>query len=179
MNNFEVGDKVYLIDGPFAGNGKDNEKYRHKLYTIIRIRGSLVALSGVKETILTNWICHTDILVPEDLEPPREKEYEPMDAKALVKLFDEFVRQNRDILEKKGNDYSGNKDRLRNFKASEVVKVKPEYGILVRIMDKITRISELLEHDAMVKSESIEDTVSDMSNYVFLLYALIKSKKDI
>jgi len=102
--------------------------------------------------------------------------YQEVSKEQLLELFDLFNEQNRGILERKGNDYSGGNDRLRNFKASKIVKVKPEYGILVRIIDKITRISELLEHDAMVKTESIEDTISDMSNYIFLLYALIKSK---
>lgn len=103
--------------------------------------------------------------------------YKPVSINELMELFDTFTKSNKDILNKKGNDYSGNIDRLRNFKASDIVKVKPESGILVRILDKITRLSELLEHSSMVKSESIEDTISDMSNYVFLLYAIVKSKE--
>lgn len=105
--------------------------------------------------------------------------YKEINVKDLLDMYDSFIKVNRDILFRKGNDYSGDQDRLRNFKLSSCVKVLPEKGILVRIMDKISRITELLEHSSMVKDEKIDDTVSDLHNYVFLLYAILKSRENI
>ncbi len=79
----------------------------------------------------------------------------------------------------KNNDYSGEKaiDPYANFKKSEAIGVKTEKGILVRMMDKMSRISNLVEQDAQVKSEKIEDTLDDLINYAAILKSYLKSNK--
>jgi len=178
MYNFKLGDEVKYI-------GKDYDSIQLATGTITSLfdTGIKVAEVLIGQMSWFLYFKELELVTPvvSDKQVPSVSEnsnYKQVSAEELMRLFDTFVKQNRDIIGRKGNDYSGNTDRLRNFKSSAVVKVQPENGILVRIMDKITRISELLEHDSMVKSESIEDTISDMSNYVFLLYALIKSKKE-
>ena len=99
-----------------------------------------------------------------------------MTKEELLKLHDTITAECKQILDSKGNDYSGDKDRLRNFKAVEIVKVNPVQGIMVRMIDKMTRMSELLEHDSKVKAESIEDTALDLFNYAFLLIAVLQDK---
>lgn len=84
-----------------------------------------------------------------------------------------------ELLKSKNNDYAGEKtqDPYANFRKSEVIGVKTEKGILVRMMDKMSRISNLIEQDASVKTEAIEDTLEDLINYAAILKSYIKNNK--
>ena len=80
---------------------------------------------------------------------------------------------------KKNNDYAGenNIDPYKNFRGSEFVGVPPDRAILVRLMDKISRVSNLLSQEAAVKDEAIEDTLVDIINYSAILKSYIKNHK--
>lgn len=78
-----------------------------------------------------------------------------------------------DLARAKNNDYAG-EDGLTpfaNFEACELVEVPTPRGILVRLMDKIKRISNLLDQEAKVTDESIDDTICDAINYLAILRA--------
>lgn len=81
-----------------------------------------------------------------------------------------------DITRRKNADYAGVDDPFKNFHNAEVVGVSLEQGILVRMMDKISRISNLVKQEAQVKDESIEDTLIDLANYSLILKAYLKTK---
>lgn len=83
------------------------------------------------------------------------------------------------IAKMKNSDYAGKEtlDPFKNFRGSEFVSVKPERAILVRTMDKISRVSNLLDFDAEVKDESINDTIDDIINYMAILKSFIKNNK--
>ncbi len=77
----------------------------------------------------------------------------------------------------KNNDYGGsNNDPFANFRNSTIAGVSVEKGILVRLMDKMSRISTLLDKEAMVKDESITDTIEDAINYLAIMKAYINLK---
>ena len=81
---------------------------------------------------------------------------------------------------KKNADYAGEgewSDPYKNFRGSEFVGVSPDRAILVRLMDKMSRVSTLLSQEAKVKDESIEDTLCDMVNYSAILLSYIKNNK--
>lgn len=83
------------------------------------------------------------------------------------------------IMKQKNADYSGKEQAagLKNFITSaNVVGIKMTQGILVRIMDKITRISNLLTQEAKVKDETIQDTILDAINYLAILDYAIKEE---
>ena len=94
----------------------------------------------------------------------------------LISSSTELFRNNLAIMKAKNADYSGKEDDLSNFKTSATIaKISVEQGLLVRIMDKMSRVGNLLTTDAEVKSESISDTISDAINYLAILnYALQK-----
>lgn len=80
---------------------------------------------------------------------------------------------------KKNNDYAGEKtvDPFKNIRASEFVGVDPAKAIMVRLMDKMSRVSNLLSQEAAVKDEAIEDTIMDMINYNAILLSYLRNNK--
>jgi len=71
---------------------------------------------------------------------------------------------------RKNHDYGGsNNDPFANFRNSTIAGVSVERGILVRLMDKMSRISTLIDKDAMVIDEAVNDTIDDAINYLAIL----------
>lgn len=78
----------------------------------------------------------------------------------------------------KNHDYGGsNKDPFANFRNSTIAGVSVERGILVRLMDKMSRISTLLDKEAQVKDEAVDDTIDDAINYLAILKSYRKQNK--
>lgn len=97
-----------------------------------------------------------------------------------LKLMEDKMKKNLEVAKAKNRDYCGKKegsDPFSNFKASPIVGVSVERGILVRMMDKMARISSLLDQEAQVKDESIQDSLMDLSNYSLILSNYLDSKK--
>jgi hypothetical protein len=78
---------------------------------------------------------------------------------------------------KKNRDYAGDADPFANFRLAGAIGVDPRRGILVRITDKLSRISQLLDREAAVEDESLQDTIDDAVNYLAILGALIDSER--
>jgi len=102
-----------------------------------------------------------------------------MQENILLKDMEETFDECLAIATKKNNDYAGEKttDPFKNFRGSEFVGVSPDRAILVRTMDKISRVSNLLSQDAQVKDEAISDTLNDIINYCAILKSYIKNNK--
>ena len=80
--------------------------------------------------------------------------------------------------QRKNHDYGGsNNDPFANFRNSTIAGVSVERGILVRLMDKMSRISTLLDKEAMVKDEAVNDTIDDAINYLAILKSYRKQIK--
>ncbi len=103
------------------------------------------------------------------------------DTNPLIIDMKETFTKCLDLVIRKNNDYSGLKnadnDPFKNIRGAEFVGVPNERGILVRMMDKMGRISSLLSQDAQVKEESINDTLDDLINYSVILKSYLKNKK--
>jgi len=55
-----------------------------------------------------------------------------------------------------------------------------EVGFLVRITDKMSRLSSFMESGKLeVANESFEDTIVDVINYMVLLHSYLKDKKNV
>lgn len=79
---------------------------------------------------------------------------------------------------RKNHDYGGsNNDPYANFRNSMIAGVPVDRGILVRLMDKMSRISTLLDKEAQVKDEAIDDTIDDAINYLAILKSYRKNNK--
>lgn len=100
-----------------------------------------------------------------------------MNREQLYKSMEQTFKQCLEISARKNNDYAKDDDPFRNFKISEVVGVPVERGIMVRMMDKVSRIANSLDTELLVKDETVEDTLNDLVNYAAILKAYIASKK--
>lgn len=92
-------------------------------------------------------------------------------------LFDSMDKTFFECLEiasLKNQDYTGDGDPYRNFRFAELVGVGVERAILVRMSDKLARISNILDKEAKVKDETIADTLSDLINYTAILKAYLE-----
>ena len=98
-------------------------------------------------------------------------------AKERNELLAQFQIKANSILVKKWQDYS-NEDVLSSFKeTAEAEWIEPYRVAEIFIATKRARLKNLIEQQGKSPQfESIEDTILDMYNYVFLLYLLIKEK---
>tara|TARA_Y100000310_G_C20500762_1_gene723858 strand:- start:380 stop:733 length:354 start_codon:yes stop_codon:yes gene_type:complete len=83
------------------------------------------------------------------------------------------------LLLNKGFDYSDSKyGRLGNLGASEEIGIEPWKAIIIRMLDKWTRLKTFVREETYkVKDESFEDTIRDLGNYCFLCLVTIKTNR--
>lgn len=112
----------------------------------------------------------------EDVQIKQATENNPM-VKDIKETFEKCLS----VVIAKNKDYSGevnvDNDPFKNMKGSSFVGVDVERGALVRMMDKMGRISSLLGQKANVKDEAIEDTLDDLINYAAILKSYLKRNK--
>lgn len=93
------------------------------------------------------------------------------------KEYIEHIRNSFDeahaLMLRKSADYATDHDPFLNFKASEHIGISPERAILVRLNDKLVRVSNCLDKEVMVKDEQIKDTLLDIINYAAILRAYL------
>lgn len=98
-----------------------------------------------------------------------------MTTAELLNSIEDQYRAQIELIKSKGADYAQpDSDTISNFRNSQVVGVSLEKGILVRVMDKISRISILLCKEPHVKDESIKDSLRDARNYLHILEAVVE-----
>lgn len=99
-----------------------------------------------------------------------------MNRKDLHDSMEQTFKECLAIAAAKNNDYAKGDDPFRNFKVSESVGVPVERGIMVRMMDKVARISNSFDTELKVKDESVNDTLNDLINYAAILKAYLSQK---
>lgn len=83
----------------------------------------------------------------------------------------------KELTLKKRAGYSPGADPFANFRMSETFGVKPEVGIMIRVMDKIARIASLMKNPDNDKvGESLRDTLMDAGNYCLIAVAYMDSE---
>lgn len=100
-----------------------------------------------------------------------------MTQKDFVNQIDQTFKEALSILKVKNSDYATEVDPWQNFRFAELVGVGVERAILVRMSDKLARISNILEKETQVKDESIMDTLVDLANYSAILKVYLENKK--
>ena len=99
-----------------------------------------------------------------------------MTKKEQDQHFKEFTERMKEILDRKGDDYSG-KDRLSVFKTTaQICHTTAEMVVLDKIVTKVARLGTLFTSSKAPNNKSIEDNIVDLANYVILLYQVNKDK---
>jgi hypothetical protein len=90
-----------------------------------------------------------------------------MTTEKFIEEFETLAKKMVATVRAKNNDYAGKRDPFKNFRRHG------EYGIVVRMDDKIARLDSFFNPkegvDQMVGNETIEDTALDLANYALLL----------
>jgi hypothetical protein len=105
-----------------------------------------------------------------------------MTREELLRFHEQICADARELMNLKNRDYAGNhgKEPFANFTRCQAMGIcNTEQGFMVRIVDKMSRLSSFLQHGKMnVTDESFKDTVVDVINYMVLL-AAFSSEKDV
>ena len=93
--------------------------------------------------------------------------------------LDELHAKCKAIMAAKNHDYRGGSgDPYNNFRGSINLGIDPIVGILLRVQDKLMRIQTFADKGQLkVKGESIEDALMDVTNYMALIFGLVKEKQ--
>jgi type IV secretory pathway TrbF-like protein len=94
-----------------------------------------------------------------------------MNTKEFLKHIEKTFKDCLTTAKLKNQDYANSDNPFKNFEMSLQVGVNVDRAILVRTSDKLSRISNLLDRDASVKDERLEDTIDDAINYLAILKA--------
>lgn len=101
-----------------------------------------------------------------------------MNNKEFVDTIEGFYVEALGILKKKNADYANSTDPFKNFKFSSLLDVSVSKAILVRIVDKLARINNLIDKGTHeVKDETVNDTIIDSINYLAILGAWLENEQ--
>lgn len=100
-----------------------------------------------------------------------------LEIKAPPTVFSETIenifREGRDLIRRKNADYTKDQDPFLNFRGAEQLGMSVEQGMLLRMQDKMSRLSVLFTRATAPKviDETASDTLLDLMNYSALLLA--------
>lgn len=100
-----------------------------------------------------------------------------MNQKQFLSEIEQTFKEGLNLVGSKNTDYAVETDPWKNFRFAEIVGVGVERAILVRISDKLARISNLISKEAVVKDESVEDTLVDLVNYAAILKVYLANRR--
>ena len=96
----------------------------------------------------------------------------------LLTLIEELQAEELEIFTTKNHDY-GADDPLRNLKATERIKVEPWVGVVVRMLDKMSRLEGfVIQRELKVINETVHDTLLDLSVYAKLCRILLRIQEE-
>lgn len=100
-----------------------------------------------------------------------------MNKKDGFKRFKEIQEEQFKLHTAKNHDYSAG-DYFGNLKASKEFGIDPMLGIIVRLIDKLSRLSSFVQQGVLeVKDEKIEDTLNDISVYAVIARILYEHNR--
>lgn len=95
-----------------------------------------------------------------------------MNRDTLIKLHQATCERALDLLKSKNADYAEKSNIFGNLDMIEALDLgTTEGGIVVRMGDKLRRLSAAARRPLAVKDESVADTVMDLINYAILYLA--------
>lgn len=81
------------------------------------------------------------------------------------------------LIKVKNADYANSTNPFRNFESANIAGLEVDRAILVRVLDKLARVSNLLSKDPAVVEETVNDTILDAINYLAIMKTYIEGIK--
>jgi hypothetical protein len=100
-----------------------------------------------------------------------------MTQKSFFTSIEDDMKEGLGLIKLKNKDYATESDPFKNFRTASLVGVNPERAMLLRVLEKLSRISNLVDKTNDVKDETIQDTIIDCCNYLYILNAYLKDKR--
>jgi len=94
-----------------------------------------------------------------------------MTNKKFIESLEKTYKKCVDIVKVKNADYATTENPFRNFEFAKILDMSVEEAILLRTVDKIARIYNLLDKEPKVLGEKLTDTIEDCINYLAILKA--------
>jgi len=117
---------------------------------------------------------------PKRLIFSEREQHSGMDQRRYLDEFKKLCEKEIEITTRKNSDYADANDAFANFKIIETLssgRISASEGFVVRMSDKLQRITNLIARDNQVLDESIEDTLLDLSIYCKLFRCYLASKR--
>jgi hypothetical protein len=94
-------------------------------------------------------------------------------------MFNQLLSEMSHLHATKNKDYAGN-DYFSNFKMCEDIGIPAWKGVFVRLSDKYSRIKNIIANggNAHVATESLEDSLMDLSVYSLIILILLRETKN-
>lgn len=103
-----------------------------------------------------------------------------MNREQLSNLHNQLCDAAFTLLQQKNQDYADADSVFGNLDMPEAANLcSTEVGILIRMFDKMSRLSRGVKRELAVKDESFEDTLLDIINYAVLLAAKRRSRPEV
>ena len=106
----------------------------------------------------------------------------PFTRQDLFRLHETICKNAISVMVAKNQDYSGtvNQDPFGNFRKSTSLGIHPIKGILLRCLDKFSRLESFIESGTLaVKDEPVDDIFRDVINYMVLAAGLVEESRRI
>lgn len=94
----------------------------------------------------------------------------------IDKQFYDIIDELKDIYIRKNQNYASVDDPLSNLKQSEALGIPAWKGAMVRMGDKMSRLTELAKGKPDLVGESFTDTLRDLAIYAILCEILYKER---
>ena len=94
-----------------------------------------------------------------------------MTREQFLKRFSEILVEVEDGTRRKNQDYANADDAFFNFRGVQNLtggRIPLEHGILSRLAEKLTRVSNLTFSEAVVREETMSDTLTDIAVYALI-----------
>ena len=95
------------------------------------------------------------------------------------KLFKELIKEEADILNRKGAEYASDEDANANFKKrAEDIGIDPKQILWIFLSKHLDSIKSYIKKGKEISDEPIVGRINDARNYLFLLHCLICEEKN-
>ena len=92
--------------------------------------------------------------------------------------FDDALDELKMLHDAKNHDYATEENPYKNLEKVSAIGVEPWRGIVIRLMDKFSRLEEYcVKGELAIKSEGIQDTFADIAVYSILARILFRKEQ--